>query len=399
MSPRQPQPSGDEFWQERIAQKVTRIPPSGIRVFFDLVAARDDIISLGVGEPDFATPAKVVDAAIDSLRQGYTYYTGNQGLPSLRREIRKYLGNLYGMDYDIDKEILITVGVSEAVDLAFRAILNPGDGVLFGSPSYVSYTPIIELCDAIPQRISTTFEDNFLFDPERLESAWTPESKVLFLNYPSNPTGASFNDQQLKRIRDFVVEKDLLVISDEIYGELGFDFEHTPFSTLEGMRERTLFIGGFSKSFAMTGWRIGYAAGPQAWLGAMLKIHQYTMLCAPTTSQFAAEAALKYCLDETVRMKESYRQRRDMFVSELNRIGLETNMPDGAFYVFPKIPDLGMNSMEFATALLNEESLAAVPGNAFGPEGEGFMRCSYATSEKNLVESIVRMERFLNRRA
>lgn len=382
-------------FENRISHRLAEIPPSGIRVFFDLVAGRDDIISLGVGEPDFDTPNSIKNAAIESIRSGATYYTGNQGLPSLRARISQYLNKLYGLEYDPATEILITVGVSEGVDLAFRSILNPGDGILYGAPSYVSYDPLIRMCDGIPQPIETTFEENFLFDPKNLSKTITPESKALFLNYPSNPTGASFDAKRLEEIRRFVIDRDLLVISDEIYGELSYNFEHLPFSALEEMKERTLMLGGFSKSFAMTGWRIGYAAGPHWWIKAMLKIHQYAMLCAPTPSQFAAEAALKYAEKDALMMKESYMERRQFIVSEFNRIGLETNMPDGAFYIFPKIASTGLSSLEFATKLLKEQSVAVVPGSAFGKTGEGFVRCSYATSFENIRKSVEGIEKLL----
>ncbi len=382
-------------WEQKISRRLAEIPPSGIRVFFDLVAGRDDIISLGVGEPDFDTPRTVANAAIEAIRSGSTYYTGNQGLPSLRKKIAEYLENRYRISYDPNEEILITVGVSEAVDLAFRSILNPGDGVLYGTPSYVSYNPLIKMCDGVPQPIETTFENNFLFDPKNLEKSMTQQSKALFLNYPSNPTGASFRAGQLEEIRQFVLEKDLLVISDEIYGELCYDFEHIPFATLDSMKERTLFLGGFSKTFAMTGWRIGYAAGPAPWIKAMLKIHQYAMLCAPTPSQYAAEAALSYAGADAERMKETYMKRRELIVTEFNRIGLETNMPNGAFYVFPRIKNSGLSSMEFATRLLQEQNIAVVPGSAFGATGEGFIRCSYATSFENIRKSVAGIEAFL----
>ena len=381
-------------WNTKLNQKVVQLKPSGIREFFDVVAHRKDCISLGVGEPDFVSPASVIESGIDALRDGYTHYTGNQGFLSLRKEISGYLEKEYNISYDPETEILITVGVSQGVDLAMRSILNPSDGVLFAKPSYVSYDPMIILAQGEPQAISTTAENAFLMTTDSIKEKMGKNSKILFLNYPSNPTGASYNKKELEKISKFAIENDLLVISDEIYGELSYEFEHVPISSFEGMKDRTLLLGGFSKGFAMTGWRIGYACGPSDWIKAMLKIHQYSMLCAPTLGQIAAEAALKYSIEDKDNMKEAYLKRRKLIVEGFNDMGLDCILPAGAFYVFPSIKKTKLTSLDFAKRLLNAENVAVVPGTAFGDEGEGYIRCSYASSLKEIETALRKIQKF-----
>ncbi|MDH5719408.1 MAG: aminotransferase class I/II-fold pyridoxal phosphate-dependent enzyme [Spirochaetia bacterium] len=379
----------------RLNHKVRELKPSGIREFFDVVAHRKDCISLGVGEPDFVSPQAVIESGIEALREGYTHYTGNQGLLSLRKEISRYLQKEYNVYYDPNEEIIVTVGVSQAVDLALRSVINQSDGVLFAKPSYVSYDPMILLSGGEPQPVSTSAQDNFLMNAKSLEKQMKENTKILFLNYPANPTGASFNHKQLQEISDFAIENDLLVISDEIYAELSYEFQHIPISAFNGMKERTVLLGGFSKGFAMTGWRIGYACGPTEWIKAMLKIHQYSMLCAPTLGQIAAEAALKNGIEDRDNMKEAYIKRRDLIVKGFNSMGLSCNMPAGAFYVFPNIEKTNLTSMEFAKTLLDKKNVAVVPGTAFGQEGEGFIRCSYATSLKEIEIALEKISEFV----
>ncbi len=385
-------------WSQKLSPVVQSLKPSGIREFFDIVATRKDCISLGVGEPDFVTPQIVIDHAIQALRDGYTHYTGNAGLLSLRREIAKYLEKEYGLSYNPEKEILITVGVSQAVDLAFRALLTQGDGVLYPEPCYVSYDPMIRLAGGVPQRVNATAENDFSPKAksirEEIDSV-SAKSKVLFLNYPSNPTGASIGKEELHNIAALATEKNLVVISDEIYGELSYEEKHIPFATLPGMRERTLLLGGFSKAFAMTGWRIGYACGDENLIKAMTKIHQYSMLCAPTIGQIAAETALKYAIPERDKMKDEYRLRRNLIVKGFNEMGLNCFMPQGAFYVFPDIRSTGKNSMQFAKELLEAQNVAVVPGTAFGDSGEGFIRCSYATARREIESALTKISAFV----
>lgn len=385
-------------WSNKLSSVVQTLKPSGIRQFFDIVATRRDCISLGVGEPDFVTPQVVIDHSIQALRDGYTHYTGNSGLLSLRREIARYLENEYGLSYNPEKEILITVGVSQGVDLAFRALLNPGEGVIYPEPCYVSYDPMIRLAGGTPQRVLATAENNFSLKAENIRGALGTsgaKSKVLFLNYPSNPTGASIGSEELLRIAKLAEEENLIVISDEIYGELNYEGKHIPFPTLPGMKERTLLLGGFSKAFAMTGWRIGYACGDENLIKSMTKIHQYSMLCAPTIGQIAAETALKYALSERDKMREEYRRRRDLIVKGFNDMGLKCFMPQGAFYVFPDIRSTGKQSMQFATELLEAQNVAVVPGTAFGDSGEGFIRCSYATARKEIEAALTKIAAFV----
>lgn len=379
----------------RISKLVKQIPPSGIRVFFDLVLGMKDVISLGVGEPDFVTPWNIRERAIDSLEEGYTSYTSNKGMAELRREVSGYLKRKYGLDYDPEEEILITVGVSEGFDLALRALVNKDDKVLIPEPSYVSYGPISTLCQGKPLYIKTDPEESFKITAKDLNRVCDRNTRVLILNYPNNPTGASYSKENLKNISRAVIKHDLTVISDEIYCDLTYDYRHTPLCTLPHMKERTVYLNGFSKAFAMTGWRIGYACGPRDVIAAMTKIHQYTMMCVPIMSQMAAIEALKHGERAVQEMKREYRRRREFVISRLNEIGLECHRPEGAFYAFPSIKKSGLSSMEFSKELLKKEKVAVIPGTAFGPSGEGYIRISYASSLENLKEALVRIERFL----
>ncbi|MCX5686980.1 MAG: aminotransferase class I/II-fold pyridoxal phosphate-dependent enzyme [Candidatus Omnitrophica bacterium] len=379
----------------KISKIVEQIPSSGIRAFFDLVLGMKDVISLGVGEPDFVTPWNIRERAIYSLEEGYTSYTSNKGLAELRREISGHLLRKYGMDYDPEDEILVTVGVSEAFDLAIRAVVNTKDKVLIPEPSYVSYGPVTTLCQAKPVFIKTSPDNGFKITPKDIDRSCDKKTRVLILNYPNNPTGASYSKSELKKISGSVLKHNLICLSDEIYCDLTYDFEHTPFPTLPRMKERTIYLNGFSKGFAMTGWRIGYACGPKEMIGAMTKIHQYTMMCVPIASQIAAIEALQHGERSVQEMKREYRRRREFVVSRLNDLGLPCHKPEGAFYAFPSIKYTGMTSMEFSNKLLKKEKVACVPGTAFGPLGEGYLRISYASSFDNLKEALVRMERFL----
>ena len=384
-------------YSTKISNQVAGIPRSGIRDFFELVQGRDDVISLGVGEPDFATPWHIREAAIYSLEKGQTSYTSNLGLLSLRKAISGYVNNFFHVDYQADSEVLVTVGVSEAIDLALRALLNPGDEVIYHSPCYVSYLPSIALAYGVPVDVATKKEDNFSLKAEMLEAAITPKSRVLMLNFPTNPTGAVMPLEELKKIADLCIKHDLIVLSDEIYCELRYDDEeeHVSIASLPGMKERTILLHGFSKAFAMTGFRLGYACAPEPLIEAMMKIHQYAMLCAPITSQAAALEALENGEAAMLEMRESYHQRRDFLVTRLNEIGLDCHSPGGAFYVFPDISMTGLSSKEFAMKLLESEDVAAVPGEAFGEAGQGFLRCCYATSFEELKTAMLRMERFV----
>ncbi|MFA6142035.1 MAG: aminotransferase class I/II-fold pyridoxal phosphate-dependent enzyme [Candidatus Omnitrophota bacterium] len=379
----------------KISKLVEQIPPSGIRVFFDLVIGMKDVISLGVGEPDFVTPWNIREKAIYSLEEGYTSYTSNKGLFELRCEISRYLKNKYGMDYDPEDEILVTVGVSEAFDLAMRAILDRNDKVLIPQPSYVSYGPVTTLCQGKNVFINTSPDNGFKITRRDIDRSCDKKTKGIVLNYPNNPTGASYSRKELKDISLSVLKHNLIVLSDEIYCELTYGYTHTPFPTLPGMKERTIYLNGFSKAFAMTGWRIGYACGPKDIIGAMTKIHQYTMMCVPIMAQMAAEEALKNGERSVQEMKREYNRRREFVVSRLNEIGLACHKPEGAFYAFPSIKNSGMTSMEFAKALLEKEKVAVVPGTAFGSLGEGYVRISYASAFDKLKEALIRIERFL----
>lgn len=381
----------------RTSKLVEKIPSSGIRVFFDLVLGMKDVISLGVGEPDFVTPWNVREAAISSLEEGYTSYTSNKGLLGLRQDISHNLKQKYSLDYNPSKEILITVGVSEAFDLALRAIINKGDKILVPEPYYVSYGPLVTLAGGKPVFIKLDPKDGFKITPKDILKHCDSKTKGLILNYPNNPTGASYTKQELRSISKAIVKRDLIMISDEIYSDLTYDFEHTPMPTLPRMKERTIYLNGFSKSYAMTGWRIGYVCGPENIVSMMTKIHQYTMLCAPIMSQMAAREALKKGERSTQEMKREYRRRREIVVAGLNEIGLACHKPEGAFYAFPSIKMSGLSSMEFAKELLKKERVALVPGIAFGPSGEGYVRISYASSLTNIKEALFRIKRFLDR--
>ena len=380
--------------RSRIAQNIDSLPKSGIREFFDLVTQVKDIISLGVGEPDFVTPWTVREQAIYSLEHGRTSYTSNLGLLSLRRAICDYVASDYGVAYDPGSECLITVGVSEALDLAIRALVNPGEEVVYTEPCYVSYPAEVAMAHGVPAPIVTRFEDAFALDPERLRAAITPKTRVLMLNFPCNPTGATLTLEQMQKIAAIAIEHDLMVIADEIYSELTYNERNVSIAALPGMKERTIFLHGFSKAFAMTGFRIGYACGPSDVINAMMKIHQYAMLCAPITSQEAALEALQNGRQEMERMRESYRERRDIMVEGLNNAGLECLLPNGAFYAFPRITCTGLSSRDFATGLLTGEKVAVVPGTAFGACGEGFVRCCYATRVEDIRTAMERIAHF-----
>jgi len=375
---------------------VKAMPPSGIRKFFDLVSEMEGAISLGVGEPDFVTPWHVREACIYSLESGNTHYTSNKGMPELRETICDSVRSDLGLDYNPSEQILITTGVSEAVDLAFRATLNPGDEAIVPEPCYVAYAPDIVLSGGVARSVPTRLEEEFRLRPEDVSAAVTDKSRVLLLSYPNNPTGAIMTRSDLEELADVVVENDLLVVSDEVYAKLTYSGSHASFAQLEGMQERTVILNGLSKSHAMTGWRIGYALGDPDLVGAMTKIHQYTMLCAPTMAQVAALEAMQKGDEEMVHMRHEYNLRRRMFVSGLNRIGLDCFEPKGAFYAFPSVRSWGLSSEEFAERLLKEQKVAVVPGNVFGQSGEGFLRCSYATSREELIEALDRMEIFLS---
>lgn len=381
-----------------IARQVAAIPRSGIRDFFELVQGRDDVISLGVGEPDFVTPWHIREAAIYALEKGQTSYTSNLGLLSLRRAIAKYVASFFEVEYQAASEVLVTVGVSEAIDIALRALVNPGDEVVYHAPCYVSYSPSIVMAYGVPVAVETRKEDGFSLRPEALAAVLTPKSRVLMLNFPTNPTGAVAAREDLEGIAQLCVERDLIVLTDEIYSELRYDGErHVSIAALPGMRERTVLLHGFSKAFAMTGFRLGYACAPQPIIEAMMKVHQYSMLCAPIMSQMAAQEALENGAAAMAKMRDSYHQRRDFVVRRLNEEGIECHLPGGAFYVFPDIRKFGLTSKEFALKLLEQESVAAVPGDAFGPSGEGFLRCCYATAFDDLKVAMERIGRFVAR--
>lgn len=381
--------------QRFVADHVGGLPRSGIRDFFAIVAAMPQAISLGIGEPDFVTPWHIREAAIFALEKGKTSYTDNLGLIRLRSEITRYVENNFGLSYHPEKEVLVAVGVSEALDIALRAVLNPGDKVLYHEPCYVSYMPSIRLAHAEPIAVETTAEDEFGIDPDKVAAAWEPGCKVLLLNFPTNPTGGVTERAKLEKLARFAVEKDLLVISDEIYSELTFEGEHVSIATLPGMQERTIFLHGFSKAFAMTGFRIGYACGPQSLIEAMMKIHQYSMLCAPILSQEAAIEALKNGTPAVERMKEAYARRRELIVRRFNEMGLKCHLPRGSFYAFPSVEVAGMESIDFCRGLLDAEEVAVVPGTAFGPGGAGFVRASFSTSYERILEATNRIERYL----
>ncbi len=380
-----------------LSDKVVEIEPSGIRKFFDIVSEMKDAISLGVGEPDFDTPWHIRDEGIYSLERGKTFYTSNAGLMELREEIAAYLKRRVNVSYDPKTEMLITVGGSEAIDLALRAMINPGDEVLIPQPSYVSYLPCAVLADAVPVIINLKEENEFRLTKEELLEHITPKTKILVLPFPNNPTGAIMERKDLEAIAEVVIEHDLFVISDEIYSELTYKEEHVSIASLPGMRERTILINGFSKAYAMTGWRLGYACGPSIIMEQMVKIHQFAIMCAPTNSQYAAVDALKNGDEDVKVMREAYNQRRRYLMHRFEEMGLQCFEPYGAFYVFPSIKEFGMTSDEFATRFLEEEKVAVVPGTAFGTCGEGFLRISYAYSLENLKVALERLERFIQK--
>lgn len=380
-----------------LSDKVIKIKPSGIRKFFDLVQEMPDAISLGVGEPDFDTPWHIREEGIFSLEKGRTFYTSNAGLMELRKAIAGYLERKLKLHYDPVHEILVTVGGSEGIDLALRAMLNAGDEVILPEPCYVSYLPCIELADGVPVTIELKEENAFKLTPEELRAAITDKTKILILTFPNNPTGAIMTKEELEPIADIVKEHDLFVISDEIYSELTYQGEHYSIASFPGMQERTIVINGFSKAFAMTGWRLGYTAGPQLILEQMTKIHQFAIMAAPTTSQYAAVEAMNNGDDDVDLMRKSYNQRRRFVVQKFKDMGLSCFEPEGAFYTFPCIKEFGMSSDEFASRFLKEEKVAVVPGTAFGDCGEGFLRISYAYSIEELKEALGRLERFVNR--
>lgn len=378
-----------------LSKAITEIQPSGIRRFFDAASTMSNVISLGVGEPDFDTPWHVREEGIYSLEKGRTFYTGNSGLLELREEIGRYLDRRFGLFYSAD-EILVTVGGSEAIDIGFRTMLDPGDEVIIPEPCYVSYLPCVKLAGGVPVRLPLEEKDQFKLTKEKLLSAITDKTKILVLPFPNNPTGAILNREELQIIADIVKEHDLFVMSDEIYSELNYEGGHVSIASIPGMRERTIVINGFSKSYAMTGWRLGYAAGPKEIMKQMLKIHQFVIMCAPTTSQYAAIEALRNGDEDVRRMRESYDERRRFLVNALNEMGLPCFEPKGAFYVFPNISAYGMTSEEFARRLLEQERVAVVPGTAFGECGEGFLRISYAYSIDNLKKALDKIEKFID---
>ncbi len=380
-----------------LADKVVDIKPSGIRKFFDIVSEMKDAISLGVGEPDFDTPWHIRDEGIYSLEKGRTFYTSNAGLKELKMEICNYLKRKQNIEYNYNDEVIVTVGGSEAIDIALRAMLNPGEEVIIPQPCYVSYEPCTILAGGVPVIIDLKAENEFRLTAEELEAAITDKTKCLILAFPNNPTGAIMTKEDLEKIAKIIIEKDIIVISDEIYSELTYGREHVSIASLPGMQERTILINGFSKAYAMTGWRLGYACGPANIIGQMTKIHQFAIMCAPTTSQYAAVEALKNGDEDVKEMREAYNQRRRYLVNAFREMGLECFEPFGAFYVFPCIKEFGMTSDEFATRFLEEEKVAAVPGTAFGNSGEGFLRISYAYSLDNLKIAMERFKRFVEK--
>jgi len=380
-----------------LSDKIVDVKPSGIRKFFDIVSEMPDAISLGVGEPDFDTPWHIRDEGIYSLEKGKTFYTSNAGLKELRCEISNYIMRKQGIKYDPINEILVTVGGSEAIDVALRCMVNPGDEVIIPQPCYVSYEPCAVMADAVPVIINLKHENEFRLTAEELEAAITDKTKILILAFPNNPTGAIMEKKDLEAIAEVIIKHDLYVISDEIYSELSYNEAHVSIATLPGMRERTIMINGFSKAYAMTGWRLGYACGPELIMKQMTKLHQFAIMCAPTTSQYAAVEALKHGDGDVAEMRESYNQRRRFLMYQFREMGLECFEPYGAFYVFPCIKEFGMTSEDFAMRFLEEEKVAVVPGTAFGDCGEGFLRISYAYSIDDLKVALGRMKKFIAR--
>jgi len=381
----------------RLSERVRAVPPSGIRKFFDVIATMPDVISLGVGEPDFTTPAQIVEEGVRSLRAGRTHYTSNYGTIELRRALSSHLERLYGVSYDPTSEICVTVGASEAVAATMAALVDPGDEVVLHEPSYVAYLPSIMFNGGVPAFVPTTAATNFALEPDAVEAAITPRTKVLFLGYPCNPTGAVLDEATLRRLAEIAVKHDLLVVSDEIYDRLVYGgHRHIPIASLPGMRERTVLMGGFSKAYAMTGWRVGYVCAPKDLLEGIVKVHQYEIMSAPTTAQDAAVVALATAEADVQQMTGEYDRRRRMFVDGLNAIGLPTIEPLGAFYAFPSIKPTGLTSEQFSERLLFEHKVAVVPGNAFGPSGEGHVRATLATSYEDLEEALTRIKAFVS---
>jgi aminotransferase len=383
--------------KSRIANIVQSIPPSGIRKYFDLASTMEDVVSLGVGEPDFVTPWSIREASISTMERGYTTYTSNSGLPELRYEIANYLADSFQVSYSDKSELVVTVGASEAIDLALRAIVNPGDEILIVEPCYVSYEPTVKLAGGVPVSLPTDQSTKFKLTAAALESKITPKSKAIIFCFPNNPTGASMTREDWTEIVKVIEKHDLLVISDEIYAELSYEGAYFSFASIPGMKNRTILISGFSKAFAMTGWRIGYAAGPEDIIQAMTRIHQYTMLCAPIMGQWAAVEALRNGRKAKDEMVRSYKQRRNYIIKAFRDIGLDCHLPEGAFYAFPSIRSTGLNSDQFAEQLIKESRVAVVPGHVFGAGGEGHIRCSYATSIDNLEKAVERMGKFMNK--
>lgn len=380
-----------------IAKKITQVQPSGIRKFFDIASEMNDVISLGVGEPDFDTPWRIREEGIFSLERGRTFYTSNAGLQELRDEICRYLERKIHVSYDPKKETMVTVGGSEAIDVAMRCMLDPGDEVLIPQPCYVSYVPCAIMADGVPVVVELKNENEFKLTVEDMENKVTDRTKILVMPFPNNPTGSIMTREDLEPVAEFVKEHDLYVISDEIYSELSYKGEHVSIASLPGMRERTIVINGFSKGFAMTGWRLGYCCGPEEILKQMIKLHQFAIMCAPTNSQYAAVEGLRSCEEDVEEMRRAYNQRRRFLMHEFDRMGLACFEPYGAFYVFPSIEEFQMSSDEFATRLLKEERVAVVPGSAFGECGEGFLRISYAYSLEDLKAALGRLEHFIQR--
>jgi aminotransferase len=378
-----------------ISERAHNIPPSGIRKFFDLALTIEDVISLGVGEPDFRTPWNICESSIYSIEQGVTSYTPNKGLPVLRETLSGYLQQHYNLSYNSDNEIIITSGVSEALDIAIRAIVDPGNEVLIAQPSYVSYAPCVTLAGGIPVPVQCTEPDHFKLNADALQDKINGKTKALMINFPNNPTGAVMNREDLKAISDIIIDRDLLLITDEVYAELTYEGSHVAAATVSDLWQRTITLNGFSKAYAMTGWRVGYLCAPKELCEAVLKIHQYVMLCAPVMGQVGALEAIRSAEEDKNNMVQEYRLRRNMFIAGLNRIGLPTHVPEGAFYAFPSIKETGLSDTEFAERLLKEQRVAVVPGSVFGAGGDGHVRCAYAVSRKQLTEALGRIETFL----
>ncbi len=383
--------------KRQLNEGLMSLAPSAIREFFDLVTHCDDIISLGVGEPDFVTPWSTREHAIFTLERGATTYTSNKGLPELRRGIAKYLKQVFDVEYDPETEILVTVGVSQGLDIAMRTLLNPGDEVIYFEPCYVAYRPMIVMAGGVPVKVDVKFEDDFRLDFDAIEAAVTDKTRAMLVNYPCNPTGASLTREECEKLVQFAERHDITILSDEVYGELSYENEHVSMASIDGAKERTLHLNGFSKAFAMTGWRIAFAAGPEDIISGMTKLFQYSMLSAPITSQHAAIQAIEHHDVDVPPMVESYRQRRRLIVQGLRDAGLDCHMPEGAFYAFPSIKKTGLSSREFCKRLLHEERIAVVPGSGFGDIGEGYLRCCYAVSVEEIETALKGIKRFVNR--